>query len=367
MNLLTRLLFVIGLPLSSFAEVHTSKLHSFKVQNIENFKEIIWGFDFLSKDTLALSLRSGKMVTYNLTTKKITEIKAPPTVFSRGQGGLLDIRVYPAFSNEVYFTYAEPKPNKMAVTSLGYGKIEGGELKGFKKLFESSHPTKETIHFGSRIEFDNSGHLFVTIGDRNERALVQNMNSTIGKIIRLKLDGSIPNDNPFINQAGSRPEIWTLGHRSPQGLVRHPLTGALWQTEMGPRGGDELNLIQKGLNYGWPDVTLGREYWGPKIGVTSKKNNQDPVVSWSPSISPSGTTFYTGEIFTKWKHHLFIGTLSGMQLRRIHLNGDKVVEQEVLLKDQGWRIRNVRTGPDGYLYLSTDHGQLARLEPAPTK
>ncbi len=204
----------------------------------------------------------------------------------------------------------------------------------------------------------------MTVGDRNKRHQAQDLGFHMGKVIRLNIDGTIPDDNPFVNKPGAKPEIWSFGHRNPQGLVRDMRNNDIWLVEMGPRGGDELNLIQRGKNYGWPVVTYGREYFGPKIGEgVSKPGMEQPVEYWVPSISPSGAQFYWADAFPKWKMNLFMGTLSGTHLRRLVIQDRRVVHQEALLGDLGLRFRNVRTGPQGYLYFSTDDGKLARLVP----
>lgn len=361
------LLFIVLLAymFPAFSQIRSSAGESFTFEEIFKVEDVIWGFDFLDDNRVIFSERSGKLKVFEFKRKGHFEVKGTPAVWAKGQGGLLDIRVHPTNKSKLYFTYSEPQGKKGATTSLGTAELVGYELKNFKRIFQASDANSNHIHFGSRIEFDGKDHLFITVGDRNDREKVQNLDSHIGKIIRLKEDGSIPEDNPFVNQKNKKPEIWALGIRSPQGLIYDASTEVLWELEMGPRGGDELNIIEKGKNYGWPVVTYGREYWGPKIGEGEKKEGiQDPVVYWRPSISPSGATIYKGDVFPKWKGQFFIGTLSGQHLRRLKVDGKKVIEQEELLKDQGLRIRNVRTGPDGNLYLSTDSGVFARLSKA---
>jgi aldose sugar dehydrogenase len=274
---------------------------------------------------------------------------------------MLDVRVHPD-KKRLFFSYSEPSGGG-ATTALGTATLENGALKNFRKIFAAHQPNSNRIHFGSRVEFDGQGHLFLSIGDRNERQRAQKLDNHQGKIIRLREDGSIPEDNPFRSREGARAEIWSYGHRNPQGLAWREETGELWSAEMGPRGGDELNLIKPGSNYGWPEVTKGREYWGPRIGKEKLEGMVDPVVNWTPSISPSGLTFYTGEAFPKWKGNAFLACLSGSQLRRVVFDGAKVVQQEALLEKVGARFRQVRTGPDGFLYLSTDDGRIVRLVP----
>lgn len=343
------------------AKIYESEGQKFKLETLLERKSVVWGFDFLQDGRIIYTERDGNVGIFDPKTKAATTLSKPPKVWAKGQGGMLDVRVHYSHPNKIYLTYSEPADDG-ATTALATAMVSGSELADFKKLFSAHEPNDNQIHFGSRIEFDGKGHLFLTIGDRNERHRAQSLQYHTGKIIRLKEDGSVPQDNPFVKTKDAMPEIWSLGHRNPQGLVRHPETAELWETEMGPRGGDELNLIKPGVNYGWPVVTFGREYWGPRIGEgTSKAGMQDPIAHWVPSISPSGMTIYTGEQFPKWKGNIFVGCLSGTHLRRIVVNGGKVTRQEELLTGLGIRIRHVRAGPDGALYLSTDDGRIARL------
>lgn len=337
----------------------------YDVEQVYKSKEsdVIWGFDFVDADTLVLTERSGRMFRVNLKRKGQFEISGVPPVWNRGQGGLLDLRVHPQQKDKLFWTFSLPT-EKGATTALASGQLVGNALKNVRVIFQAKAADSNKIHFGSRIEFDQKGHLFISIGDRNERSEVQNLNYHTGKIVRIKEDGSVPSDNPFVTKKDALPEIWALGVRSPQGLVFDPVSQELIESEMGPRGGDEINIIRKGANYGWPEITYGREYWGPKIGAgTEKSGMEQPLVYWVPSISPSGITFYTGAAFPQWRNDLFIGTLSGQHLRRLKFKDGKVVEQEELLKSQKERIRNVRTGPDGALYFSTDSGLIKRLVP----
>lgn len=334
----------------------------YKFETLLQRESVVWGFDFLKGGRIVFSERAGILAIFDPKTKKVTELKGAPKVWAQGQGGLLDVRVHPSKTDVLFFTYSEPVGDK-ATTALATAKFSGSELSEFKKLFSAHQPNSNDIHFGSRIEFDGAGHLFITVGDRDNRKRAQELSYHQGKILRLNEDGSVPKDNPFASRAGAKPEIYSYGHRNPQGLARHPSTGELWEAEMGPRGGDEVNFVKPGANYGWPLVTYGREYWGPSIGVKSKPGIEEPIVYWAPSISPSAAAFYSGNAFPEWKGNLFLGTLSGMHLRRLVLDGKRVVRQETLLEKLGLRFRNVRTGPDGYLYLSTDDGKIARLVP----
>lgn len=344
--------------------VFESEGQKFKVEILHQAGGVVWGFDFLNPTRMIFTERTGALKTLDITSKKTTEIKGAPKVWVEGQGGLLDVRVHPKDADRIYLTYSEAVSDG-GTTAFASAKLSDQELKEFKKILSAHAANDNEIHFGSRIEFDGAGHVFVTVGDRNERKLAQDLGYHNGKVLRFHEDGTVPKDNPFVGKKDAKPEIWSLGHRSPQGLVKNPLSNELWLAEMGPRGGDEINLIQPGLNYGWPDVTFGKEYWGPKIGVSEKKGFEQPVVHWVPSISPSGITIYQGDRFPKWKGNLFVGNLSGMHLRRLSMNGRKVENQEVLLADLGLRIRNVRPGKDGLLYFSTDDGRIARLTPQP--
>ncbi len=343
-------------------KVYTSEGQKFTFEVLTQQKDVIWGFDFLNKDQIIFTERGGKLKLFDLKTKAVTEVSGAPKVWSKGQGGLLDVRVHPKDKNKVYLAYSEPVADG-SMTAVGFGTVEKNKLVNFKKIFTGVGSNDNSIHFGSRIDFDGKGHIFVSIGDRNDRDRAQSLEFHNGKIIRLKEDGTVPSDNPFLKNKKARPEIWSYGHRNPQGLVYHLEKNELWSSEMGPRGGDELNLITPGTNYGWPVITFGREYYGPKIGEgTAKKGMEQPVVQWTPSISPSAITIYTGSAFPKWKNNIFMANLSGEHLRRLKIDGQKVTAQEELLSDLSLRFRNVRTGPDGFLYISTDDGKIARLK-----
>ena len=334
-----------------------------KFETLLQGEDVIWGFDFLPDGKVILTERIGKMLVFDPKLKTTTVVKGVPKVYNAGQAGLLDVRTHPDFlkNNTIYFTYSEPIGENQSTTALGTAILKNNELVNFKKLFSGHGPNSNDIHYGSRIEFDSSGHLFISMGDRDERNKAQDLSFHQGKILRFNLDGSIPQDNPFKAAADKKPEIWSFGHRNPQGLTRHPETGELWEAEMGPRGGDEVNLISAQKNYGWPQVTFGKEYWGPKIGQTEKPGIQQPVVYWVPSISPSAITFYTGDKFPDWKNNLFIAALSGNHVHRVVLNKQKVEKQEELLSELEYRWRSIRTGPDGYLYAGTDEGRFGRI------
>jgi glucose/arabinose dehydrogenase len=348
------------------AAVYQSEGQKFSVEVLTEQKDVVWGFDFLPDGRIIFTEREGQIRILDPKTRWVDTVKGAPAVVQEGQGGLLDLRLHPDFARNgwVYLTYSEPVGNGRMTTALGRGRLEGKELKDYRKLFSAFEPNGNNIHFGSRIEFEGNDRLFISVGDRNERHKAQDLKYHNGKILRFNDDGSVPADNPFAKTPEAKPEIWSYGHRNPQGLARNPLTGQLWSAEFGPRGGDEVNLIRPGANYGWPVITYGREYYGPAIGEgTARAGMEQPVVYYVPSISPSGIGFYNGDAFPKWKGNLFMGTLSGHHLRRLAIDNGRVVGQEVLLDDLGLEFRNVRQGPDGLLYFSTNNGKIGRLMP----
>lgn len=338
-----------GGPSRSTVEVHRSE-------------EVVWGFDFIDNNTILFTERPGAIKRLDLTTKQTQILTGVPKVWARGQGGMLDLRVHPKKKNEIFFCYAEPVPNQGAATALATAELNANELRNVRRMFVSNSPNTNTVHFGCRIEFDDTGHLYLSVGDRGERDEAQDLKSHNGKIIRLNLDGTVPKDNPFVSQNNSMPEIWSYGHRSPQGLSFDPATKILWQAEMGPRGGDEINIVEKGKNYGWPVVTFGREYYGPRIGKgTQQPGMEDPEVHWTPSISPSAILLYRGSQYSEWKENLFIATLSGQHLRRLEIKDQKIINQEVLAFITRQRIRNLRMSPSEHIYFSTDDGRIVRI------
>ena len=285
-----------------------------------------------------------------------------------GQGGLLDVVLHPDFKNNqlVYFSFAEADGRSVG-TAVARGQLRGHRLEQVELIFRLLPKSGARQHFGSRLVFDNKGYLFITLGDRGDRPRAQDLNDHAGSLIRLHDDGRIPADNPFVNRDDARPEIFSYGHRNMQGAALHPLTGKVWTHEHGPQGGDELNIERAGVNYGWPVITYGVNYViGTRIGEGAHKEGMaQPIHYWVPSIAPSGMAFYTGERFPQWQGSLFVGSLKFRLLVRLVLEDEKVVREERLLKDELGRIRDVRQGPDGLLYLLTDEsdGRLVRLLP----
>lgn len=296
-------------------------------------------------------------------------LKNVPGVWNSGQGGLLDVVLDRSFADNkiIYFCFAE-RVERGGRTAVARARLGEDRLQDVETIFRQEGPLSSGNHYGCRIAQADDRNLFVTLGDHfSHRDEAQNLANHLGKVIRIAPDGSAPSDNPFVGRAGARPEIWSYGHRNEQGLAINPATGGLWEVEHGPRGGDEVNIIGKGKNYGWPVIGYGIDYNGEKIHAGSAKEGMEqPVKYWVPSISPSGMAFYTGTLFPSWKGSLFIGALSGRMLVRLSLRGDEVIGEERLLQDLDERIRDVRQASDGALWLLTDSkaGRLLRVSPA---
>lgn len=325
-----------------------------------------WGIAQLPSGDFLITEKSGYINFVSKDGKTITKITGLPKVDSRGQGGLLDIVIDPDFDENqtIYWSFSEPY-EKGNLTSVGKGVLNGNKIINSKVIFRATPSYDGRLHYGSRLAFDKTGNLFVSTGERSDletRPLAQDLKVYLGKIIKIDKEGKPAAGNPFIGSNKAQPEIFSYGHRNPQGIAIHPETGELWETEMGPRGGDEINHIQAGKNYGWPTITYGIEYSGEKInnGLTKKDGLEQPVYYWNPVISPSGITFYTGNT-EEWKNNLFIACLSGEKINRIILENNKVVGEERLLEDQGERFRDVYDGKDGNLYAITDSGKLYRI------
>lgn len=337
----------------------------FQVEQLLKDQGVIWGFSFIGKQHLLFTEREGQLKILDIKNKKTSPIQGVPQVLNAGQGGLLDVILHPEFAknNQLYLSYAISIGKRNATRVTLYS-LANNQLKQIKHIVTSHPASDKTIHFGSRLAIDQNNYLYVSIGDRGYRENAQKLDSLNGKILRFHLDGRTPNDNPFIKQKGALPEIWSYGHRNPQGLTVHPQSNELWSHEHGPRGGDEVNLIKKGQNYGWPVITYGKEYWGPSIGEGTKKQGmQQPIYYYVPSIAPSGMSFYTGKVIKEWQGNLFLGALKLTHINRLEFKGQKVVKEERLIDDWEHRIRAIKQGPDGFLYASTDDGQLIRIRP----
>lgn len=329
-----------------------------------------WSLAFLPDGRMLVTERPGRMRLVSPSGELSAPLAGLPAVHASGQGGLLDVVLSPGFATDrlIYFSFAQPTAGG-ARTAVARARLDADALRlqDLRVIFAQKDDPPGGHHFGSRLVFARDGTLFVTLGERfNHRDRAQDLDSHLGKVVRINPDGSVPADNPFVGRAGALPEIWSYGHRNVQGAALHPQTGALWAHEHGPQGGDELNILLPGRNYGWPQITFGREYvTGFRIGEgTERADVQPPLKQWTPSIAPSGMAFYTADVFPRWKGNLFIGALKYRMLVRLVLDGDKVTHEERLLADQGMRIRDVRQGPDGRLWLLDDSdGRILRLDP----
>jgi glucose/arabinose dehydrogenase len=364
------LLGSLALSVSAFAAADNDERSDLDLVTVTAGLEHPWGMAFLPDGRVLVTELAGRLRLIERDGKAGPPIAGVPVVEAVKQGGLLDVALDPAFATNrlVYLAYTEPREGGNG-TSVARGVLEGGSLTGVQVIFRQQPAMQGGFHFGSRLVFDRGGRLFITLGERNVgRAQAQTLDNTIGKIVRINPDGSIPPDNPFVGRAGALPEIWSYGHRNVQGAALHPVTGELWANEHGPKGGDELNRVLPGRNYGWPTVSYGVEYSGAKISDSGTAPGIEPPVHyWVPSIATSGLLFYTGERFPAWRGSAFVGGLKSQQLVRLVLDGDRVVEEERLLRgDVKERVRDVEQGPDGDIYLLTDeeNGRLLRLQPA---
>ncbi|MFN9489170.1 MAG: PQQ-dependent sugar dehydrogenase [Betaproteobacteria bacterium] len=348
-----------------------SEKHEFRVVTLVRGLQNPWSLAFLPDGRILVTEREGRLriigKDWRLDPKPVEGL---PEIVASGQGGLLDVVLHPQYEKNgwIYWSYNAPDADKKSGwgTAMARGKLQGHLMTEVQVLFSMEPKTRAGHHFGGRIVFDGKGFVYLTLGDRGDMPRAQRMDDHAGSVIRLHDDGRLPADNPFVMQAGARPEKFTLGNRNMQGAALHPRSGELWTHEHGPQGGDEINIMRAGRNYGWPVVTFGVNYGiGTKIGEgTSKPGMEPPLLVWTPSIAPSGMAFYTGDAFPNWKGNLLVGALRDEMLVRLELEGNKVVRQERLIKGQIGRIRDVRVGPDGLIYLLTDEreGVLVRLE-----
>jgi glucose/arabinose dehydrogenase len=326
---------------------------------------IPWGMTWLPDGSMLVTEKLGAI--YHIKDKTKTEILNVPKVVARGQGGLLDIAVHPNYDKNgwIYITYSsEEGEEKGAHTQLVRAKLEGQSLTQIQSLYKATPNTTRGHHFGSRITFDNEGYLYFTIGDRgNHPENPQDITRDGGKVYRLHDDGRIPADNPFVGQNGAKEAVFSYGHRNPQGMTKHPVTGKIWTHEHGPRGGDEINIIKKAANYGWPVITYGIDYNGSIISnLTEKEGMEQPLYYWVPSIAPSGMTFVTGDIYPNWKGHLLVGSLVFQYLELVKLDGEKVIGRQKIGTDIG-RLRDVKQGPDGYIYMAVEGKGIIKIVP----
>ncbi|MFP4374270.1 MAG: PQQ-dependent sugar dehydrogenase [Spirochaetaceae bacterium] len=344
-----------------------SEQATFRVVQVASGLERPWGMAFLPDGRLLVTERVGRLwiVEADGTKREVTGL---PSITASGQGGLLDVILDPDYeaSRTLYVSYVYRDDRGGLGTAVARGRLSGTRLEDVETLFEMRPGGTTTRHFGSRFAFLPDDTLLFTIGDRGERSRAQELDDHAGKTLRINRDGSVPDDNPFVDDPDAHPEVYTYGNRNAQGMTAHPETDVIWQHEHGPRGGDEINIVRAGANYGWPLVSYGEEYSGGAVGDgATMEGVEDPLTHWTPSIAPSGMDFYEGSPFPEWQGDLFVGALAGQHLRRVEVRGERVVGQERLLDGVLGRIRDVETGPEGFLYLITDagNGGLFRLEP----
>ena len=361
----------LALPALAVDETFETEGPTIRVQTVADGLSHPWALAFLPDGSMLVTERRGNLRHVG---EKVSEpIAGVPKVDARGQGGLLDVALDPRFEENrlVYLSFAEAgEGGNSTAVARGILSEDLTRLDNVEVIFSQKPKVQSQQHFGSRLVFDNDGYLFITLGERSQarfREQAQQLNSHLGKIVRIHPDGAVPDDNPFVNQADALPEIWSYGHRNVQAAAINPESGVLWEIEHGPRGGDELNIVQPGANYGWPIVTLGINYDGTTIGegVEHMDGMIDAIRTWTPVIAPSGMIFYQGEAFPEWKGNLFVGGLASTALVRLTVNGDSISGEERLLESLGLRIRDVAEGPDGAIYVVTDenNGEILRIAP----
>lgn len=348
-----------------------SELHSFRIATWVGDLREPYGLAFLPGDRAVVTEKRGAVYLIENGARAKEPLRGMPEVDTGGQAGLFDVVPHPNYAENgwLYFAFSDPQNRggqNVSLTRIIRGKIRDGALVEQQTIFQAPvemYPRAGGVHFGGRIAFDRAGYLFFTIGERGKGPNAQDLRVVMGKVHRIHDDGRVPEDNPLRKNAGAFPTIWSYGHRNPQGLAFHPATGELYDLEHGPRGGDEVNLVRPGRNFGWPVITHGMDYNGTAItDLTAKEGMEQPVTYWVPSIAPCGANFYSGDLFPKWKNHLFVATLAAQELRRLELRGDQLIKQEILFKDLG-RIRHVIGGPDGALYVLLER-RIARITPA---
>ena len=372
MKNLNLLLIISFISIVACAQKHKSiiiaddpKTIDYTTEVVVNELDIPWGFVFLPDGSILITEKSGELIHYNAGVK--TKIMGLPEVYLRGQGGLMDIELHPNYRENgwLYITYSSSDgEGEGGNTTLIRAQLIGTKLTSVERLYKAEPNSKRGQHFGSRIEFDKDGYLYFSIGDRGNRDVnPQDITRDCGKIYRLNDDGSIPNDNPFLDFPGAKTAIYSYGHRNPQGMICHPDTGEIWVHEHGPRGGDEINRIKKGKNFGWPLISYGINYSGTSFtDDTYLPGMEQPLFYWVPSIAPSGMAYVTSDVYKDWKNNLLIGSLKFEYLERLVLDNNKVVKREKLLEGMG-RVRNVRQGPDGYIYASLESIGILKIVP----
>jgi glucose/arabinose dehydrogenase len=349
---------------------YPSRLGTLDVRELASGLEFPWALAFLPDGRMLVTEKPGRLLLLGADGALVAEISGLPPIFVDGQAGLLDVALSPTFASDswVYLSFAEANwRGNLAGTAVLRGRLVGHALQETEVIYRQQPKLSSGTHVGSRLVFDDAGYLFVTQGENNQRATAQELDKLQGKLVRINADGSVPDDNPFVGRDGVRPEIWSYGHRNMQGAALHPVTRKLWTTEHGPMGGDEINIPEAGRNYGWPIITWGINYSGepiPEASGTAAAGMEQPHHYWKVSPAISGMAFYTADRMPAWRHSLFVGALAKMSLIRLELDGDRIVDEERLLGERNERIRDVRQGLDGALYLLTDgaNGKLLRVE-----
>ena len=354
-----------------FFSFQSAQAADFRLQQLASGLGVPWGLTFVNDSQILFTERSGKAGLLNLKNNAISYLTGIPEVFANGQGGLLDVKAEPGYraGGWIYFTYSKAVQGR-GVTVLGRAHLDGQKLTDWQEILVTQSATNTGRHFGSRIAFDDQGYLYFGVGDRGQRPNGQDLTTHAGSIMRIYPDGRVPSDNPFIDNKRAKAEIWSYGHRNPQGLAWDNQHKRLWEIEHGPRGGDEINLIKKGQNYGWPVISYGQEYWGPvAVGEsTHKKGMQQPVKYYVPSIAPGSLLYYDGDAFPEWKGNLFAGALKLQHINRVVLDEKgRAIDEQRLLEDLNERIRALIQGPEGWIYFSTDSGKIMVIKPETTK
>jgi glucose/arabinose dehydrogenase len=355
------MLFTLLIPLALHAKA------AFVVEPVIDGLGVPWGMAFIDDNKLIITEREGGIHLLDTRTAKLMRLGGAPAVLAEGQGGMLDVAVPPDFTpgDWMYFTFVRDN-NGQGVTVLARARLRDHKLVQWQDLLETHSATGGSQHFGSRIAFDESGHVYFGVGDRGERPNGQDRSNHAGSVMRLKRDGRVPDDNPFIGEKGVLPEIWSYGHRNPQGMAYDRAHQRLWLIEHGPRGGDEINLVLPGRNYGWPVISYGKEYWGPvAVGEgTHREGMEQPVKQYTPSIAPGSLLLYSGKAFPAWRGNLFAGALKIRHINRVTLDAKgNAMDEERLLLDLNERIRALAESPQGWIYFSTDSGKVYRIKP----
>ncbi|WP_245615566.1 PQQ-dependent sugar dehydrogenase [Afifella pfennigii] len=356
-------------------ETYATEGPSIAVETVASGLSHPWGLAFLPDGSMLVTERPGNLLHVTPEGAVSEPLSGLPEVDNRRQGGLLDVALDPDFADNrlIYWSYAEPGEDGTTSTAVARGRLNDAvrEVEDVNVIFSQEPKVASTMHYGSRLVFDGNGHLFITLGERSARQFrdqAQDLDSHLGKVVRLHHDGSVPEDNPYVGEAGALAEIWSYGHRNIQAAAMHPETGELWEIEHGPRGGDELNIARPAENYGWPVISYGVNYDGSPVGTgkAEAEGMVDPIYQWTPVIAPSGMTFYEGEMFPDWGGDLFVGGLASRALVRLEIEGEDVTHEERLLTELGMRIRDVVEGPEGAIYLLTDEadGKVLRVSAA---